>query len=98
MAVTVDLELDHFCIQTAARREHARLLRRLLEAQDEDGVVMARVDLLAEFLAGTDFRRLRAEQPALAGGEVCRVTIARTPTGEPRWYLSDRSDVRGGEL
>jgi hypothetical protein len=41
----------------------------------------AELTLLTDFLEGHDFRRLRADQPDLAGGHALTVELHRTPEG-----------------
>jgi hypothetical protein len=94
-ASRVVLDLACHCIQTAARQRHAELVAHLVGGA-ADPAAEAEVALLAEFLAGSDFPRLRADHPALAGGAPCRVVIGRAPGGAPRWRILDPAPA-GGE-
>ena len=56
-----------FCIQNVARRVHGRLVAGLLDGSLAGPAAERAVDRLTRFLAGTDFRRLRADDPELRG-------------------------------
>ena len=63
--------LRNHCIEAAAKQERRRVVSALLEL-DEASQDFRRLgddlELLTSFLENTDFRRLRAERPELAGG------------------------------
>ena len=83
----VVLRLGEGCIQTRARRARREIVDALL-AGDANGVAIEPVvELLDLFLQTTDFRRLRAEHPELAGETPCRVRLYRTPDGAVRWEV-----------
>jgi hypothetical protein len=81
------LTLSESCIQTTARRAHRDLAEMLLSGPSPGRVVEARFDLLGRFLAATDFARLRAEHPELAGGSPCRVRLFSDGDGAVRWEV-----------
>jgi tRNA (adenine37-N6)-methyltransferase len=77
------LDLSEHCIETAARRKHRRLADCALGGGGEDGGQA--MELLDRFLRETDFRRLRAEEPDLAGGFGVRVELRSGRDGRVRW-------------
>ena len=90
-SATVVLELTERCVQTAARREHGRLVDRLMRSDADGGPDEERLELLADFLSATDFPRLRAERPELAGGTPVTFTLWRDEAGELCWAVSATS-------
>lgn len=74
-APTVWLDLSAHCIETAARREHRRLVQRALQSEPPGPTLQRQIELLGQFLARTDFRQLRARRPRLAGGQPVRVEL-----------------------
>jgi tRNA-Thr(GGU) m(6)t(6)A37 methyltransferase TsaA len=84
---SVMLDFEGHCVQTAARNAHRELAAALLAAEGAARGSDAAVDLLAAFLAGTDFAALRAGYPGLDGSARCRVRLFRDGNGEARWAL-----------
>jgi hypothetical protein len=83
----VVLHLGEGCIQTCARRARREIVDALL-GSDADAVTLDPViELLDLFLQTTDFRRLRAQHPDLAGEIPCCVRLYRTPDGAVRWEM-----------
>jgi hypothetical protein len=82
---SVVLALDGHCVQTAARDAHRELVAALLGADEASRGSAAAVDLLAAFLAGTDFAALRAAHPELNGSVRGRVRIFPGAGGAVRW-------------
>lgn len=78
----IPISLQEHCIQTAARRLHARMRDRILTSEQPDPVETEALTLLGEFLERSDFRALRAERPELSGGHPCVVVLRRGPSGE----------------
>ena len=85
-SVRVVLDLSFHCVQTAARKEHARLEQLLLAGRPELEA-QERLMLLGEFLESTDFKKLRAERPELAGGTPVQLEVWRTPSGGVEWSI-----------
>ena len=85
----VVLHLGEGCIQTCARRARREIVDALL-GSDADAVTLEPViELLDLFLQTTDFRRLRAEHPELAGETPCRVRLYRRPDDTLGWEIVD---------
>ncbi|MFO8100914.1 MAG: hypothetical protein R6U37_01915 [Dehalococcoidia bacterium] len=71
--------LEH-CIQTLARQEYDRIMRRLLETGEKDEVLGERLLMLKDFLESADFNRLRSSyEPYLTEG---KKAIFRLSPGE----------------
>jgi len=83
----VILDVGEACIQTAARREHRKLVAALLEASAPAPPLEARAETLGRFLRSTDFAALRAAHPELAGGAGVRVRLSRTDGGPVRFEI-----------
>jgi hypothetical protein len=72
----VDLHLAGCCIETAGRREHARLSRLALSGEVElDEELQDRFELLRRFLERVDFGALRSARPELSGLRDLRVRV-----------------------
>jgi len=82
-AVTVFLDLSEHCVETAARSEHRRLTRKAIEQTEDAEDLAGPLDLLHAFLTGTDFQRVRTEDPRLAGGQNLQVVLRRGDDGLP---------------
>ncbi len=80
----VELDGEH-CIETAGSNIHKALMGEYLEGAVEGPEAEGVLDMLARFLARTNFRTLRAEDPELAGGTRVRVRIYRNDSGEISW-------------
>jgi hypothetical protein len=76
-ATQIVLDLSQHCIETAARREHRRLLEAILDLDHRDRALEDQLSVLNDFLRQKDFGRLRAEQPRLAGGAAVQVELRR---------------------
>jgi hypothetical protein len=83
----VVLRLGQGCIQTCARRARREIVDALLAGNANGVPIEPVIELLDLFLQTTDFRRLRAEHPQLAGEVRCRVRLSRTPDGAVRWEI-----------
>jgi hypothetical protein len=81
------LRLGEGCIETCARRARREVVDALLANDANEAAIEPVVELLDLFLQTTDFRRLRAEHPQLAGEVPCRVRLYRTPDGAVRWEV-----------
>ena len=79
------LELRDACVETTARRAHRALVARALDGAT--AAMAAPLALLTRFLEQTDFRRLRARHPELAGDEACDVRLFRGEDGAVRWEI-----------
>ncbi|WP_245604028.1 hypothetical protein [Geoglobus ahangari] len=73
VCMEVVLELDGVCIETAARREYEKLVRYLLNHDDEEKY--AKLEFLVEFLERADFHRLRSS--GFDGSRRTRVRVSR---------------------
>jgi hypothetical protein len=93
-APNVVLDLSEACIETAARRARQRLTDELLRDAPATTGAEETLALLDAFLAGTDFRRLRAGDEDLAGGRPCRVRLARGDGGAIVW-VKERPEQGG---
>jgi hypothetical protein len=77
--------LDGHCIETEARRQRDRLMKEILSSADEHSHgpgVHRDLELLTDFLTGTDFRALRARRAELDGSRRLTVEIMRTENGK----------------
>jgi hypothetical protein len=83
----VVLRLGEGCIQTCARRARREIVDALLAGDANEVAIETVVELLDLFLQTTDFRRLRAQHPQLAGEVPCRVRLYRTSDGAVRWEM-----------
>ena len=84
---------DH-CIQTTARHAYHELTTALLEEEGGDVTtdkLGGFVTMLERFLSGTDFRKLRAEHPELAGGTRCLVELRLREDGRVLWEVVAKS-------
>ena len=82
-ATTVVLDLSKHCVETAARSEHRRLTKAAIEQTEGTEDLAGPLELLHAFLTGTDFQRLRTEDPRLAGGQALQVVLRGAPDGLP---------------
>jgi tRNA-Thr(GGU) m(6)t(6)A37 methyltransferase TsaA len=85
---SVVLSLGDRCVQTAAKDAHRGLAATLLDGDGPGAGAASAVDLLAGFLAGTDFATLRAAHPELDGSVRCRVRLFCDEGGEVRWEVT----------
>ncbi len=79
------LFLDGHCIETEARRQRDRLVKEVLSSTDEHShgpEVHRDLEMLTDFLTGTDFRALRARRTELDGSGPLTVEIIRTENGK----------------
>jgi len=83
----VELDISEHCIETAARKEHQKLTCAVLEGTDLGAALEARIALLDRFLRETDLRRLRAEDPRLAGGSDVRMKLRLSADGRVDWRI-----------
>jgi hypothetical protein len=90
----VVLDLSQHCIETAARREHRRLLEAILDLDHRDRAMEDRLAVLTDFLKQADFGRLRAEQPQLAGGASVRVELRRQGLSDKITFRALRDEQR----
>ena len=95
MPASVLLALDRHCVETAARRAHARLLATMLETPAADPQTEARLVLLARFLVETDFRALRTRHPELAGGRRVCVELTDTAATGATWRVVPSTPASG---
>ena len=77
MQVIINLHLKHHCIETEARREYNRMMDRYFETDDVEGVLDVKIELLRDFIEGSDFRKLRSSDLRLSGGTESDVIIKR---------------------
>lgn len=74
-------DLSH-CIETVAKKEHKRVLNKLLSGTLDEGI-KERAELLRKFLETADFSRLRQEsEPYLIQGNKVKFMI-RSEKGNP---------------
>ena len=84
----VVLDVEHHCVETAARSAHRRLAQELMcgrgnkRAEDQ-------LSLLGDFLETTNFRALRSAHPELAGGSSHQVFLGRGADGAVSWWVLD---------
>jgi ABC-type hemin transport system ATPase subunit len=84
----VVLDLSQHCVETAARREHARLQAALLD-RGYEAETAGQLALVREFLDTVDFRKLRRDMPELAGGSPIRLQLVRQ-AGRLQWNVVDQ--------
>lgn len=82
-APTVVLDLSEHCVETAARSEHRRLTRKAIEQTEGVEDLAGPLELLHAFLTGTDFQRVRTEDPRLAGEQNLQVVLRKGTDGHP---------------
>lgn len=83
MYVTIKLELNGHCIETAAKEKLQQLLDAMFQTDTEDLQLQALYQLLYDFIHTADFAQLRASDERLAGivPSICEVYIDKT--GKP---------------
>lgn len=81
--MTIKLELNGHCIETAAKEKLQQLLDAMFQADAEDPQLQAQYQLLYDFIHTADFKRLRTSDERLAGivPSICEVYIDET--GKP---------------
>jgi tRNA (adenine37-N6)-methyltransferase len=84
---TVVLFPSKSCIETAAKRARHELVAACLEDSESGVCIEEPIELLGHFLETTDFGKLRAQHPELAGGTECRVELRLCKDGTVRWEL-----------
>lgn len=78
-------DLTH-CIETVAKKEHKRVVNKLLSGTVDEGI-KERAEILKKFLETADFRRLRQEsEPYLTQGRKVKFVI-RSEKGEPSYTM-----------
>ena len=89
MNASVKIELSPFCIENAARRKFEQLVRQLLQDDTAagQGSLQNQIQILRDFLEFYDFKTLRAENPALNGGENLVIEIFRNRSGRPDYKI-----------
>lgn len=89
------LHLKDHCIQTAAKQESRRIVSALLELDESSERFKQLADdleLVTSFLENSDFRKMRAERPELAGG--CDIHVELMLDADPgRFVLTVVSGV-----
>ena len=79
-------DLTH-CIETAAQREHAAVLKQLLTSGKRNRELEEKLEILRLFLERTDFRRLRSEsEKQLVNGRTVRF-VAYLENGMPKYEM-----------
>ncbi len=87
-SLSVVLDLEHHCVETEARRLHRRLTDRLLEeglSPEEMEGYAAKLKLLEDFVRNRNFRKMRAEDPDMAGGRPVALVLFRGPDDRVCW-------------
>jgi len=77
MEVIVNLHLKNRCIETEARSEFNRLMETYFKTDDLEGELDDKIELLRDFLDGSDFRKLRSSDIRLTGTTESDVIIKR---------------------
>jgi len=86
MEIELHPTLDH-CIETAARKEHQRLVQGYLAGKGSPDFEQ-KIDLLRAFLESADFRKLRQESEAeLLQGKKVTFTLCRDGD-ETKYHMS----------
>lgn len=82
-SVVSRLRLDGHCIACAVNRRAHELIEGLLNCEDEAVIqdLNRELERLTRFHQRTDFNRLRAEKPELAGSRCVDVTLREDATG-----------------
>lgn len=77
MCVTIKLELNGHCIETAAKKKLQQLLNAMIHSDPEDPNLQAQYQLLYNFLHTTDFKHLRASDERFTGivPSVCEIYV-----------------------
>jgi len=86
-AGAVVVQLGDHCIQTAALRARQDLVDRCLVDAEAAASLAEPIELLGDFLTGTDFAALRSDRPELAGGTALRVELRRQDDGSVGWSV-----------
>jgi hypothetical protein len=79
--ITVELQCNEHCIETAAREKYRSLLDHYMEQWDNDPVEGKQIELLISFLETADFNFLRSSDERLAGVVPSVVTLSRLEDG-----------------
>ena len=85
------------CIETTTRKAYLDLQRQALDSGDIKEETTAKLLLLEKFLAGADFRKLRAqsEELLLEGKKVKFVILEES--GEMRWTMQAIKPLRNSQ-
>lgn len=70
----VILSLDGYCIETSAKKRLEELIRLSIENGIES-INTSEIEFLQDFIKNTDFKRIRAENPALDGRKKVKVAL-----------------------
>ena len=75
----ITFDLTNHCIETAAKKNYERLIRRYLKKEtlpEEKAGIEDRMEILKYFLEHADFPRLRSRYPLLSGNHSHQVVIS----------------------
>ena len=83
MCVTIKLELNGHCIETAAKEKLQNLLDAMLLSKTQDPHLQAQYQLLYDFIHTANFKNLRALDERFTGivPSVCEIYV--NDTGKP---------------
>jgi hypothetical protein len=93
----VKLNVNKHCIEAAAKEFLRELVRELLNKENIAGELEKQVEILKEFLEKTEFGRVRAKFPELAGGTDMDVYLKKGAGGGFE-ILTPGRIIKEGEL
>ncbi len=84
---TLVLDLSRHCIETAAVHAYRSLVDAFVGHSGRDPNMEEKLVLVHAFLQTSDFAKLRAEHPELAGGSAIRIRLQRSNSGGVTWNV-----------
>ena len=87
MSGAIVLDLSSHCIETAVRGAYRGLVDAFVGRPDHDADMEEKLVLMHDFLLTSDFAKLRAEHPVLAGGSAVRIRLQRSNAGGVTWNV-----------
>ncbi|MBN1533523.1 MAG: hypothetical protein JXA20_12720 [Spirochaetes bacterium] len=90
----VVIRLSNGCIETASKREYRRLMDEYFCSDGDAAALERRIQLLGDFIEGSDFRALRGSDPLLEGHNDLFVRIFRDDEGVVRYALQGNEEKR----
>jgi len=89
MSDGISLHLDGHCIETEAKRELKRLMDDYFDEKGDPGELEVKIELLREFLTGSDFSMLRSSDERLSGSIESYCTILKNSDGTFSLHFRD---------
>jgi len=83
MCVTIKLQLNGHCIETAAKEELQKLLDAMFNSQTENQELQDQYQLLYDFIHTADFKQLRVSDEKFTGIVPATCELYRDDNGKP---------------